>query len=44
MLENKIPEDKVYEIINEAVFIEKLLVTEIFPVDIIGINLKLIKE
>jgi ribonucleotide reductase beta subunit family protein with ferritin-like domain len=44
MLENKIPEDKVYEMVNEAVFIEKLFVTEIYPVEVIGINSKLIKE
>jgi len=44
MLENKISVGKVYEIINEAVFIEKLFVTEIYPVEVIGINSNLIKE
>ena len=41
---NKIPEDKVHNIINEAVNIEKDFVSKSLPVDLIGMNSKLMCE
>jgi len=44
MLESKLSEEKVYQIIEEAVNIEKEFVTESLPVSLIGMNSKLMKE
>jgi ribonucleoside-diphosphate reductase beta chain len=38
MLENKLPEDRVLEIVKNAVEMEKEFVTEALPVNLIGIN------
>ena len=44
MLNNKLSQERVYEIITEAVDIEKEFISEALSVDLIGINSKLMKE
>jgi len=41
---NKLPEEKVHKIINDAVEIEKNFVTESLPVELIGMNSKLMTQ
>ncbi len=41
---NKIPQERIYEIILDAVEIEKEFVTDALPVDLIGMNSKLMGE
>jgi len=41
---NKLSQEKIYEIICEAVAIEKEFITEALPVELIGMNSKLMKE
>ncbi len=41
MIKNKLPAERLYEIINDAVKIEKEFVSEALPVDLIGMNSKL---
>lgn len=43
-LKNKLPEQRVYDIITEAVKIEQEFVTDSLPVDLIGMNAKLMSE
>jgi len=40
-LNNKLSSEKIYNIINEAIEIEKEFVTESLPVELIGMNSKL---
>ncbi len=44
MLENKLSVEKIYEIIGHAVEIEKEFVTDALPVDLIGMNSKLMSQ
>lgn len=44
MLNGKLSQEQVYAIINEAVEIEKEFITEALPVDLIGMNAKLMKQ
>lgn len=44
MLEHKLSEDRIREIISEAVSIEKEFVTEALPVDLIGMNSRMMSE
>ncbi|GBF87829.1 ribonucleoside-diphosphate reductase small chain [Raphidocelis subcapitata] len=44
MLNNKIPKERVVEIITEAVAIEKEFICEALPVDLIGMNSKLMGQ
>ncbi len=44
MLENKLSVEKIYEIIGHAVEIEKEFVTNALPVDLIGMNSKLMSQ
>ena len=44
MIQNKLPVERVYEIIENAVEIEKEFVTDALPVDLIGMNSKLMCE
>ncbi|MCC9169075.1 ribonucleoside-diphosphate reductase small subunit [Pontibacter harenae] len=44
MLENKLPEERVHEIIRDAVSIEQEFVTDSLPVDLIGMNTKLMSQ
>lgn len=44
MLVNKLPEKRLYEIIGEAVEIEKEFISESLPVDLIGMNSNLMKN
>ncbi|TXK52002.1 ribonucleoside-diphosphate reductase [Pontibacter qinzhouensis] len=44
MLENKLPEARVHEIIRDAVTIEQEFVTDALPVDLIGMNAKLMSQ
>ena len=44
MLQNKLPEKEVQEIITDAVTIEKEFITEALPVDLIGMNAKLMQQ
>lgn len=44
MLVNKLPEEQVHSIIRNAVEIEKEFITEALPVDLIGMNAKLMKQ
>ena len=44
MLENKLPEERVHEIIRDAVTIEQEFVTDALPVDLIGMNAKLMSQ
>lgn len=41
MIENKLPKERIYEIIGNAVDIEKEFVSDALPVDLIGMNSKL---
>ena len=41
---NKVPEEKIKEIINSALEIEKEFITESLPVDLIGMNSVLMKQ
>ena len=43
-IKNKLPQDRVYQIIKEAVEIEKEFVVDSLPVDLIGMNSKLMTE
>jgi ribonucleotide reductase beta subunit family protein with ferritin-like domain len=38
MLNNKLSQERIYEIICEAVEIEKIFISEALPVELIGIN------
>src|SRR6201986_1962463 len=44
MLENKLPQDQVYSIISNAVEIEKEFITDALPVNLIGMNAKLMSQ
>lgn len=44
MLQNKLPEERVQEIIRDAVTIEQEFVTDALPVDLIGMNAKLMSQ
>jgi len=44
MLENKLPEDRVHEIIRDAVDCEKEFVVDALPVELIGMNSKLMTQ
>ncbi|MFD2246825.1 ribonucleoside-diphosphate reductase small subunit [Pontibacter ruber] len=44
MLQNKLPESRVHEIIRDAVAIEQEFVTDALPVDLIGMNAKLMSQ
>ncbi|WP_299820129.1 ribonucleoside-diphosphate reductase small subunit [uncultured Pontibacter sp.] len=44
MLVNKLPEERVHEIIRDAVSIEQEFVTDSLPVDLIGMNAKLMSQ
>jgi len=44
MLQNKLPEERVHEIIRDAVSIEQEFVTDALPVDLIGMNAKLMSQ
>ncbi|WP_266203528.1 ribonucleoside-diphosphate reductase small subunit [Pontibacter kalidii] len=44
MLVNKLPEERVHEIIKDAVTIEQEFVTDALPVDLIGMNAKLMSQ
>ena len=44
MLGNRLSQDEVFEIIGDAVVIEKEFITEALPVDLIGMNAKLMKQ
>lgn len=44
MLSNQLPKDEVYKIIGDAVRIEKEFVSESLPVDLIGMNAKLMQQ
>ncbi len=44
MLNNKLPEERVHEIIRDAVTIEQEFVTDALPVDLIGMNSKLMSQ
>ena len=44
MLNNKLPEERVQEIIRDAVSIEQEFVTDALPVDLIGMNAKLMSQ
>ncbi|NEM96457.1 ribonucleoside-diphosphate reductase small subunit [Pontibacter burrus] len=44
MLVNKLPEERVHEIIRDAVTIEQEFVTDALPVDLIGMNAKLMSQ
>ena len=44
MIKHKLPENKVYEIIKDAVEIEKKFISEALPVGLIGMNAKLMSE
>jgi ribonucleoside-diphosphate reductase beta chain len=44
MLQNKLSQQQVYDIICDAVAIEKLFVSEAIPVDLIGMNAKLMQQ
>jgi len=44
MLINKLPEERVHEIIRDAVTIEQEFVTDALPVDLIGMNAKLMSQ
>jgi len=41
---NKLPQERIYEIITDAVTIEKEFITESLPVDLIGMNSRLMKQ
>jgi ribonucleoside-diphosphate reductase beta chain len=44
MLQSKLPESRVHEIIRDAVTIEQEFVTDALPVDLIGMNAKLMSQ
>lgn len=44
MLNNQLPKDQVYKIIGDAVRIEKEFVSESLPVDLIGMNARLMQQ
>jgi ribonucleoside-diphosphate reductase beta chain len=44
MLQNKLSQEEVYAIISDAVKIEKEFVSESLPVDLIGMNAKLMQQ
>jgi ribonucleoside-diphosphate reductase beta chain len=44
MLQNKLPEERVHEIIKDAVTIEQEFVTDALPVNLIGMNAKLMSQ
>jgi ribonucleoside-diphosphate reductase beta chain len=44
MLSNKLSQDQVYQIIGDAVSMEKEFITEALPVDLIGMNAKLMQQ
>jgi len=44
MLKNKLSQEKIYEIICEAVSIEKEFISEALPVELIGMNSELMKQ
>ena len=44
MLNNKMSQEEVYAIIGDAVRIEKEFITEALPVDLIGMNAKLMQQ
>ena len=44
MLENKLPAEQVRQIITDAVTIEKEFITEALPVDLIGMNARLMQQ
>ncbi|PTX22513.1 ribonucleoside-diphosphate reductase beta chain [Pontibacter mucosus] len=44
MLQNKLPQERVHEIIRDAVSIEQEFVTDALPVDLIGMNAKLMSQ
>jgi ribonucleoside-diphosphate reductase beta chain len=44
MLQNKLSKDAVYAIISDAVRIEKEFITDVLPVDLIGMNAKLMQQ
>ena len=44
MLKNKLSQAEVYAIITDAVVIEKEFITEALPVDLIGMNAKLMQQ
>lgn len=44
MLDNRLSQEEVFEIIGDAVVIEKEFITEALPVDLIGMNAKLMKQ
>ena len=44
MLSNQLPKEEVYKIIGDAVRIEKEFITEALPVDLIGMNAKLMQQ
>src|SRR5215470_1704646 len=44
MLENKLPQEEVLAIITDAVRIEKEFITEALPVDLIGMNARLMQQ
>ncbi|SKB38009.1 ribonucleoside-diphosphate reductase small subunit [Daejeonella lutea] len=44
MLSNKLPEEQIHSIIRDAVEIEKEFITEALPVDLIGMNAKLMQQ
>ena len=43
-MENKLKEERIHEIIQEAVEIEKKFISESLPSDLIGINSKLMTQ
>lgn len=44
MMQNKLSQERVYEIIGDAVEIEKEFITDALPVDLIGMNAKLMRQ
>lgn len=44
MLENRLPQEVIHDIIGEAVTIEKEFITESLPVDLIGMNSRLMTQ
>ena len=44
MLSNQLPKEQVYKIIGDAVRIEKEFITDALPVDLIGMNAKLMQQ
>jgi ribonucleoside-diphosphate reductase beta chain len=44
MLQNKLTKERIYEMIGDAVAIEKEFITDALPVDLIGMNAKLMAQ